>query len=56
MHNNHKVLLHLEEAIITSFPKYAHLFSIVGLDEEHILWIAKHFLLFHSYNILHTSL
>jgi len=49
MHNNHKVLLHLEEAIITSFPKYAHLFSIVGLDEEHILWIAKHFLLFHSY-------
>ena len=41
--------LFLEQPIITSYPKYAHLFSIIGFKEDYLLWIANHFLLYHSY-------
>ena len=40
----------LYDPIITSLPKYAHFFSIIGFEEWYVLWVAKHYLLYHAYS------
>ncbi len=43
--------------LITSYPKYAHFFTIVGMSEDALFWAAKNYTLFHAYRyVSHCSI